>query len=143
MLFEVKGYKFGPLVCYEGIFYRLCRDYRLMGADFLVNITNDGWTDTYNGHFQHFSASVFRAVENGIWVVRAGNTGVSAIVDPLGRVTADFPILQKGFFTGSVYPEMNRRTFYSSFGDIILYAAGLFIAGLMMLIILKRKKGTG
>jgi len=143
MLFDVKGYKFGPLICYEGIFHRLCREYRLMGADFLVNITNDGWTDTYNGHFQHFSASVFRAVENGIWVVRAGNTGVSAILDPLGRVTADYPILQKGFFTGSVYPEMNRRTFYSRFGDIILYAAGLFIAGLMMLIILKRKKGTG
>ncbi len=143
MLFEVKGYKFGPLVCYEGIFYRLCRDYRLLGADFLVNITNDGWTDTYNGHFQHFSASVFRAVENGIWVVRAGNTGVSAIVDPLGRVTADYPILQKGYFIGSVYPEMNRRTFYSRFGDIILYVSLTFIAGLMMLIILKRKKRTG
>ena len=138
MLFEVDGYRFGPLVCYEGIFYRLCREYKLMGADFLVNITNDGWTDTYNGHFQHFSASVFRSVENGIWVVRAGNTGVSAIVDPFGRVTADYPILQKGYFTGSVYPEMNRRTFYSRFGDIILYLSLIFSAGLIMLIFIKK-----
>lgn len=141
MLLQVEGYKFGPLICYEGIFYRLCRDYRIMGADFLVNITNDGWTDTFNGHFQHFSASVFRAVENGIWVVRAGNTGVSAILDPLGRVTADYPILQKGYFAGSIYPEMNRRTFYTRFGDIILYLSLFFIASLVILIFSKRKKG--
>jgi len=141
MLLEVKGFNFGPLICYEGIFYRLCRDYRIMGADFLVNITNDGWTDTFNGHFQHFSASVFRAVENGIWVARAGNTGVSAIIDPLGRVTADYPILQKGYFTGSVYPEMNRKTFYTRFGDIVLYLSLIFVAGLIMLIFIKRKAG--
>lgn len=138
LLFEVRGLKFGPLICYEGIFHRLCREYKNMGADFLVNITNDGWTDTFNGHFQHFSASVFRAVENGLWVVRAGNTGVSAVVDPFGRVTAEYPILKKGFFTGEIYPEKNRETFYSRAGDVILYASALYIVVLFMLMFIKR-----
>lgn len=140
LLFEVHDLKFGPLICYEGIFHRLCRNYKIMGADFLINITNDGWTDTFNGHFQHFSASVFRAVENGLWVVRAGNTGVSAIVDPFGRVTDEYPILKKGFFTGTIYPEKNRHTFYSRSGDVVLYASALYVLFLFVLMFVKRVK---
>ena len=127
-LFTVKGYNFGAHVCYEGIFYRLCREYAQMGADFLVNITNDGWTDSYGGHYQHFSASIFRAIENGLWVVRAGNDGVSAVIDPQGRITATMPYLTKGHMTGTVYPERNIKTFYSCAGDIILYITLLFIS---------------
>ena len=126
-LFKVDGLKFGSLICYEGIFFGLCREYRKMGADFLVNITNDGWTDTYNGHYQHYSASIFRAVENGIWVVRAGNTGVTSIIDPKGRVTATLPILKKSFLTGEIDTSQNVETFYSKHGDLILFAALIFI----------------
>jgi apolipoprotein N-acyltransferase len=126
-LFTVDGLKFGSLICYEGIFYRLCRQYRNMGADFMVNITNDGWTDAYNGHYQHYSASIFRAVENGIWFVRAGNDGVTSIIDPKGRVTASIPILTKRFLTGEIDTSLNVETFYSEFGDIILYISMFFI----------------
>jgi apolipoprotein N-acyltransferase len=127
-LFEVDGHAFGALICYEGIFHRLCRRYRLMGADMLVNITNDGWTDTYSGHMQHYSASVFRAVENGIWMLRAGNTGYTAAVDPYGRVTGSIPILQQGYLAADVDFSMNRDTFYTMAGDIILYLAMILIA---------------
>jgi apolipoprotein N-acyltransferase len=127
-LFTMQDMKFGALICYEGIFYGLCRKYRNMGADFLVNITNDGWTDTYNGHYQHYSASVFRAIENGIWMVRAGNTGVTAIIDPKGRVTGTIPILRKGYLSGEIDTALNVETFYSKYGDIILYLSLLFIA---------------
>lgn len=126
-LFNVDGLKFGSLICYEGIFYRLCREYRNMGADFMVNITNDGWTDAYNGHYQHYSASIFRAVENGIWMVRAGNDGVTAIIDPGGRVTASLPILKKSYLTGEIDTSQNVETFYSKYGDLILFAALIFI----------------
>ena len=126
-LFSVDGMKFCTLICYEGIFYRLCREYRRMGADFMVNITNDGWTDAYNGHYQHYSASIFRAVENGIWMVRAGNDGVTSIIDPKGRATASLPILTKSFLTGEIDTSQNIETFYSKYGDLILYAAVLFI----------------
>jgi len=137
-LFNVDGLKFGSLICYEGIFYRLCREYRKMGADFMVNITNDGWTDAYNGHYQHYTASIFRAVENGIWMVRAGNTGVTSIIDPKGRIISSLPILQKSFLTGSIDTSQNINTFYSSYGDIILYLSMIFIAFVIFRIVLDR-----
>jgi len=142
-LFKIKGLDFGALICYEGIFFRLCRDYKRMGADFLVNITNDGWTDKYNGHFQHFSASVFRALENGLWMVRAGNTGVSAIIDPAGRITASMPILKKGSFTGSIDVSLNRETIYEKAGDVILYIASLFISAIIVISALRRRPEGG
>ncbi len=134
VLFEVGGRKFGTLICYEGIFFRHCRQYRDMGADFLVNITNDGWTDAYNGHYQHFSASIFRAIENGIPVVRAGNTGVSAIIDSCGRISETMPILKKGFITGNVIFSKNGHTFYSLYGDIVLFVSIVFIILLLALV---------
>ncbi len=131
-LFSVNGLKFGALICYEGIFFRLCRDYRNMGADFMVNITNDGWTHDYNGHYQHYSASIFRAVENGLWMVRAGNTGVTSIIDPRGRVVKTIPILKKSFLAGEIDTSQNVKTFYSAHGDLILFASMLFIAVIMI-----------
>ena len=130
--------KFGALICYEGIFYGLCRKYRTMGADFLVNITNDGWTDTYNGHYQHYSASIFRAIENGIWMLRAGNTGVTAIIDPGGRVKGSIPILKKGFLSGEINTGLNVETFYSRFGDLILYLSLIFIGMILSGTVLRK-----
>ena len=140
-LFQINGMKFGSLICYEGMFYRLIRQYRKMGADFMVYITNDGWTDKYNGHYQHYSAAVVRAVENGIWIVRAGNTGVTAIIDPAGRVKDSIPILKKGFLTGEIDSSRNVDTFYTAHGDLILYASMLFIAVIMFMSVFNNLKG--
>jgi apolipoprotein N-acyltransferase len=126
-VFEVGGRKFGVLICYEGIFHRLCRKYRNLGVDFFVNITNDGWTDTFRGHMQHFSASRFRAVENGIWYLRAGNTGYTAFIDPYGRIRKSIPILKKGYCVGDIDFSLNHRTLYDTIGDAFLYAAIAFV----------------
>ncbi|HSV98179.1 MAG TPA: apolipoprotein N-acyltransferase [Spirochaetota bacterium] len=140
-LFEVEGRRFGALICYEGIFQRLCREYRVMGADYFINITNLGWTQTYKGHMQGFANATFRAVENGIWFVSAGNTGYTALVDPLGRVTTSIPILKKGYLVGEIDFSMNRRTFYSMAGDLVLYASILLLAGLGAMTITSRVRG--
>jgi apolipoprotein N-acyltransferase len=141
--FDVKGFRFGTLVCYEGIFFQHCRRYVERGVQFLVNITNDGWTDTYNGHMQHFSASVFRAVENGIWMVRAGNTGYSTLIDPYGRVTASMPILTRGYVAGNMDFSLNHPTFYSRYGDVFFYIILLFPAFAGALAFINRVKGRG
>jgi apolipoprotein N-acyltransferase len=135
VIFEVDGRRFGVLICYEGIFYRLCREYKNLGADFLVNITNDGWTHTYKGHMQHFAASVLRAVENGIWYVRAGNTGYTALIDPYGRIRESIPILKKGFLVGDLDFSANHRTVYSVTGDTVLYVTMAFIAVLIVIVL--------
>jgi apolipoprotein N-acyltransferase len=123
VLFTISGRNFGALICYEGIFFRLCRKYRNLGADFFVNITNDGWTDTFRGHMQHFSASKFRAVENGIWYLRAGNTGYTVFIDPYGRIRNSIPILKKGDLVGDIDFSFNHATVYSVIGDLFLYMA--------------------
>jgi apolipoprotein N-acyltransferase len=129
-VFEVGGRKFGVLICYEGIFQRLCRKYRNMGVDYFINITNDGWTDTFRGHMQHFSASKFRAVENGIWYLRAGNTGYTVFIDPYGRIRKSIPILKKGYLVGDIDFSLNHRTLYAMIGDVFLYAAMAFVLAL-------------
>ncbi|MBN2080106.1 MAG: apolipoprotein N-acyltransferase [Spirochaetes bacterium] len=144
LIFEVEGRRFGVLVCYEGIFHRLCREYRRRGAEFFVNITNDGWTDTYRGHMQHFSASIFRAVENGIWYLRAGNTGYTASIDPYGRIRKSFPILKKGYLAADVDFSLNRRTLYSMTGDLFLYGALCFLGvlwGIVSFEWIRKRKG--
>jgi apolipoprotein N-acyltransferase len=140
VLFTIAGRTFGSLICYEGIFFRLCREYRDLGADFFVNITNDGWTDTFRGHMQHFSASKFRAVENGIWYLRAGNTGYTVFIDPYGRIRNSFPILKKGHLVGDIDFSFNHVTVYSVIGDLVIYAAMAFIAVLALIISYEKVK---
>ncbi len=142
VLFSDLGRPFGVLICYEGIFHRLCRTYRNMGAQFFVNITNDGWTRAYNGHMQHFAASVFRAVENGVWYVRAGNTGYTAVIDPMGRRVASLPIWEKRYLIADLDFSMNRRTVYSAAGDVILYLAmALVLASALAAVVQKIRGG--
>ncbi|MBN1499652.1 MAG: apolipoprotein N-acyltransferase [Spirochaetes bacterium] len=124
-LFNVDDKKFGALICYESLFFRQNRDYRNMGADFLVLITNDGWTDYFKGHMQHFPASKFRAVENGIYFLRAGNTGFTAVINPLGIVEKSIPILKQGFLTDEINTDLKIETFYTKHGDILYYIAEL------------------
>ncbi len=141
-IFEVNGSKFGVLVCYEGLFHKLCNQYGKAGADYLINITNDGWTDTYAGHMQHSAVSVFRAVENGIWYVRAGNTGLTAIIDPSGRIVKSIPLLTKGYLSGSLDFKMNRKTFFASNGDVFFFIIAAFLGVLFSILlfrVIKRK----
>jgi len=145
VLFDLKERKFGVLVCYEGIFYRLCRQYRSLGAEYLINITNDGWTDKYRGHMQHFAASIFRAIENGVWYIRAGNTGYTTIIDPYGRIRESMPILKKGYIAGNLDFSFNHSTFYTASGDALQYllvGAAFFLIGawLVRLMLLKKKE---
>lgn len=77
--------RFGILICYESAFENLSRRYRALGADFLVNITNDAWFGKTSAPYQHAAHLVMRAVENRVGIVRAANTGISEFVDPLGR----------------------------------------------------------
>ena len=84
-VYELGLGRFGVLICYESAFENLSRAYRLNGADFLVNITNDAWFGRSSTPYQHASHLVMRAIENRIGIARAANTGISEFVDPLGR----------------------------------------------------------
>ena len=77
----------GVLVCYEGVFPHITRETVRNGAEVLVNITNDAWYDRTSAPYQHLAFYVFRAVESDRYVLRAANTGISAIIDPKAAFT--------------------------------------------------------
>ena len=129
-----KKYKFAGLICYEATFPQFCRQYLKQGIDFFINSSNDGWTDTFNGHTQHFAASIFRAIENGRWLIRAGNTGVTATIDPYGRIKKSIPILKPGYLVDDLDFSLNHQTFYSQYGDLTLYLSFIFIGSLVVVL---------
>jgi len=89
-------------VCYESAFEDLPRKYRALGADFLVNITNDAWFGKTTAPRQHASHLILRAIETRMGVARAANSGISEFVDPMGRVYAATKLDERSFVAGVV-----------------------------------------
>lgn len=117
--------KFGVLICYEDIFPGLVRELTSAGADFLVNITNDAWFGKTSAPYQHAQASVFRAVENRVPVVRAANTGFSCFITAEGRVVASVKkdgeeINVSGYQCYDIILRRGR-SFFSRFGDFFFW----------------------
>ena len=124
---------FGVLICFEDVFPELARSFVRGGAGFLVNITNDAWFGKTPEAYQHLAASVFRAVENRVYLARSANTGVSAFISPLGKIVSNLSdekgnsIFISGFCTDSLRVLNNKPSFYNLYGDILPLACFLFL----------------
>jgi apolipoprotein N-acyltransferase len=130
-VYRVADGGFGVLICYESIFEDLARGYRRDGADFLLNITNDGWFGTTVGPYQHAAHLVMRAIETRMGVARAANTGVSEYVDPLGRTSLATPLEVPRTVAGPVLTT-SIRTPYVRLGD---WVGALALAGSAALLV--------
>lgn len=108
------GMRFGILICYESAFAQYARETALV-SDALAVLTDDAWFGSSSGPYQHADMAIVDAVETGRWVVRGGDTGISQIVDPLGRVIAYLPLDEKGFIIGLIGPP--NDTPYDRIGD--------------------------
>jgi apolipoprotein N-acyltransferase len=122
--------RFGVVICFEVIFPDLVRRFARDGADFLVTITNDAWFGDSAAPYQHFGMVVFRAVENHLAFARSANTGISGLIDPVGRILVSTPVFTEQAVTGAV-PAGTGPTFYSQYGDVFAYAC-VIIAGLLL-----------
>jgi len=116
-VFESDGVKFSTPICFEDTFGYLCRNFIRQGADVLVNMTNDSWSQSVAAEMQHMSMGVLRAVENRRSVVRATNGGITAIIDPNGKILKTIPPFVQGYLTGVVPVYKARTTFYTRWGD--------------------------
>ena len=137
--------KFGTTICYEdseaGLFRQFVRD----GADFMVNVTNDGWFRDSSELDHHLSVCVFRAVENRVPIARCANTGISALIAPDGRI-AERIVLPDGTYReveGTLIgrlPMSDHRSFYTAHGDLFawLCVGGLLIIGATVALRLRR-----
>ncbi len=121
--------RIGVLICFEAIFPELARSMVKNGAQLLINITNDAWFGRSSAPYQHLSMVVFRAVENHLAVARAANTGISAFVDPVGRLLDETPLFEETIRTRSL-PVMSHESFYARHGDI--FAIGCILISLLI-----------
>ncbi|RME05189.1 MAG: apolipoprotein N-acyltransferase, partial [Deltaproteobacteria bacterium] len=121
-LLTIEGTPFGTFICYEAIFPDLVRRFVKEGAKFLVNITNDAWFGPTSAPYQHLDMVAMRAVENKVFVARAANTGVTALIEPTGRVRQATRIFEPAWITDEVV-FLSMGTLYSRIGDLFAWIA--------------------
>jgi apolipoprotein N-acyltransferase len=123
-VFKTNGHTYGVFICYESIFGDEIRQLPQEGADVLINISNDGWYGDTSAAWQHLNMVRMRAIENHRWILRATNTGVTAAINPYGRVTAAAPRHQRTSIRVHFGYE-HDLTFYARYGDLFAYACAL------------------
>lgn len=120
------GVGLGPLVCYEDILPALARQAVRQGAQVLVNLTNDIWFGATAAPYQHRALAAFRAVENRVYLVRATNTGLTSIIDAIGREQGTLPLFQADAVVQTIHP-LRLQTFYNRFGDWFAQACSVAV----------------
>jgi apolipoprotein N-acyltransferase len=126
------GGKVGVFICYESIFPGEIRQLAADGAEVLVNVSNDGWYGDSGAYAQHLKQARMRAVENHRWLLRDTNTGVTASIDPYGRVVSTMPRKIRGALDAP-YALTNVTTFYTRHGDWFAWLCAIIsVVGLLL-----------
>ncbi|PYX01167.1 MAG: apolipoprotein N-acyltransferase [Acidobacteria bacterium] len=131
--------KLGVFICYESIFPDEIRQFVANGAQVIVNISNDGWYGDSGAYAQHLRQARMRAVENARWLLRDTNTGVTAVIDPYGRIVASAPRKMRTALEAN-YGLSNVTTFYTRHGDWFAYLCAIIsVAALVMRFAIRRR----
>lgn len=137
-MLPVQGHLASTAICYEVTYPALMRTAVRQGSELLTTITNDAWYGESSAAYQHFEMAAMRAVEQGRYMVRAANTGVSGIIDPYGRVV----VRTRLFETAAVVGEarfVQEQTLYARIGDLIAQASAA-LTGLVLAAALIRRR---
>ncbi len=131
--------KLGVFICYESVFPSEVREFADNGAEVFVNISNDGWYGDSGAYAQHLNQTRMRAIENDRWLLSATNTGVTASIDPYGRVVARLPRKQREALFAP-YALTSVTTFYTRHGDWFAWLCAIISVGALLTRFLHRKK---
>jgi apolipoprotein N-acyltransferase len=123
--------RLGVFICYESIFPDEVRQFAEQGAQVFVNISNDGWYGDSGAYAQHLNQTRMRALENNRWLLSATNTGVTASIDPWGRVVARLPRKERSALVAP-YALTSVTTFYTRHGDWFAYACAIISLGALL-----------
>jgi apolipoprotein N-acyltransferase len=131
-VFEMPHLRFATLICFESTFSDLTRTFIAGGAQLIVVITNDGWFNRTSAAEHHFAMSAMRAIEDRIWVVQCGNTGISGFIDPRGRATDKTALFVPAVVAESIQPG-SLGSVYLHLGDWFAAVLGLVFVGCVVL----------
>jgi len=139
-LFEIKekGVKIAPIICYEDIIPWFSRKFVNNGANLIINITNDAWFGRTVAPYQHLFISIPRAIETRKYLIRSTNTGISAIIDPVGRVIVETNTFEETNLVSDVGIMDGEKTLYTRIGDVFPISCSLFWIGYLVVIKLRR-----
>jgi len=143
-IFTMEDTRFGAVICWEVVFAELFRSFVHKGADFMLNLTHEGWFGDSAAPYQLAAINVFRAVENRVPVARAANTGISCFINQYGRITgmvrtSNREVFIEGYLTQEIEVS-GQRTFYTEHGDVFVYTVLIIAAGLILVCFLPQKR---
>ena len=121
-VFEVRGWKIAPLICFESTYPEIARELAVAGAEILVNVSNDSWFDRGAAPAQHFGMTALRAVENNVPLIRVANTGISAVVDRDGSIVLRLPEKQAAVAVHRIGRRDAGLPPYARNGDVFAWA---------------------
>jgi apolipoprotein N-acyltransferase len=131
VLLPVGDHLASTAICYEVIYPNLIREFVRDGSELLTTITNDAWYGRSSAAYQHWDQAAMRAIEQGRYLARAANTGISGFVDPYGRVIAKTALFEPAVVVQDVR-FLKHRTIYNRIGDLVAWASlGLTLAALL------------
>ena len=133
VMLPVNGHMTSTAICYEVVYPSLIREAVEAGSELLTTITNDAWYGHSSAPYQHFELATMRAIEQGRYLARAANTGISGVVDPYGRVVASSGIFEQIVIVQEVR-LLTSRTLYSVVGDVVAYVAIALTASALMVL---------
>ncbi len=136
--FTSAGHSYGTFICYESIFADEVRQFVRNGAQVLVNVSDDGWYGDTSAPWQHLNMARLRAIENHRWLLRSTNTGVTASIDPYGRVIVSAPRHVRTAISVRFGYESDL-TFYTLHGDLFAYLCALVTLLFMAFAMVDRK----
>jgi apolipoprotein N-acyltransferase len=131
VLLPVGGHVASTAICYEVIYPNLIRRFVRDGSELLTTITNDAWYGTSSAAYQHWEQASMRAIEEGRYLARAANTGISGFVDPYGRVLARTPLFEQRVVVQDVR-FITDRTVYSRIGDLVAWLSLVLTAAALL-----------
>jgi apolipoprotein N-acyltransferase len=138
-MLPVEGHMVSTAICYEVTYPAQARQAVHNGSEMLTTITNDAWYGTSSAPFQHFEMASMRAIEQGRYLVRSANTGISGIVDPYGRVVVRTTLFETVAVVGEAR-FVQARTVYATIGDLAAYVSAAIVALALVLAFVQGRK---
>jgi len=137
-ILRIGDYPSNAIICFAAIFPGLVRRFSENGSQLIVNLTNDGWYGYSSAPYQHLAITCLRAVENRRYLIRAANTGFSALIEPTGKIQTSTGLFEEAVCEGR-FAFLSDKTLYTRYGDVLVFLCAIILVGSLIFIELRKR----